>query len=291
MNMKTIVAIAAILIVLGAGYVMASPGNSGSWSGMMGGGSYGNGMMGGYGNGITGGFGGMMGQYAGMMSNFGNGVWNSMMGGYRGMMGYGNGATAGYGGMMGGYGPGNGMMGYGNGNGLCGAGYTGGGYGVNATPITIEKAKQAVEEYLTSTGNSDLKLSEIIEFDNNFYAGVKEQSTGTHAFELLVNKYTGAVFPEMGPNMMWNTKYGYMNWNTPAQTNISEEQALKNAQNYLDKVLPGTKVGNADAFYGYYTIEVQKDGNIYGMLSVNSYTGAVWYHNWHGAFVKILEVA
>ncbi len=111
-----------------------------------------------------------------------------------------------------------------------------------------------------------------------------------HAFELLVNKYTGAVFPEMGPNMMWNTKYGHMNWNTPAQTNISEGQALKNAQDYLDKALPGTKTGSVDAFYGYYTIEVLKDGNIYGMLSVNSYTGAVWYHNWHGSFVKILEV-
>ncbi|HMB44582.1 MAG TPA: PepSY domain-containing protein, partial [Candidatus Methanoperedens sp.] len=196
-----------------------------------------------------------------------------------GMMGYGNGANASYGSMM-----------SGNGTGHCGAGYTDSGYGANATPITIEKAKESVEQYLTSTGNSDLKLSEVIEFDNNFYAGVKEQSTGAHAFELLVNKYTGAVFPEMGPNMMWNTKYGHMNRNIPAQTNISEEQALKNAQDYLDKALPGTKVGNADAFYGYYTIEVQKDSNIYGMLSVNSNTGAVWYHNWHGAFVEILEV-
>ncbi len=237
MNMKTIVAIAIILTILAAGYVVARPGSSDSWGGMM--------------------------------SNFGNGIWNSMMGGS---------------------GPGSGMMGYGNGNDYCGAGYTGSGYGANATSITIEKAKESVEQYLTSTGNADLKLSEVIEFDNNFYAGVKEQSTGTHAFELLVDKYTGAVFPEMGPNMMWNTKYGHMNWNTLAQTNISEEQALKNAQNYLDKALPGTKVGDADAFYGYYTIEVLKDGKIYGMLSVNSYTGAVWYHNWHGAFVKILEV-
>ncbi len=290
MNMKTIVAIAIILTILGAGYVVARPGSSDSWGGMMGGNRDGNGMMGSYGNGITGGLGSMMGQYAGMMSNLGNGIWN-------GMMGYGNGASAGYGGMMGGNGPGSGMMGYGNGNGYCGAGagYTGSGYGANATgtnatPITIEKAKESAEQYLASTGNADLKLSEVIEFDNNFYAGVKEQSTGTHAFELLMDKYTGAVFPEMGPNMMWNTKYGHMNWNTPVQTNISEEQALKNAQNYLDKALPGTKVGDADAFYGYYTIEVLKDGKIYGMLSVNSYTGAVWYHNWHGAFVKILEV-
>lgn len=280
MNKKTIMVVTAIIVVLGAGYAVARPESSDSRGGMMGG----NGMMGSDGNRVTGGLSGMMGQYAGMMSDFGSGIWN-------GMMGYGNGATAGYGGMMNGNGPGSGMMG-GNGNGYCGAGagYNGSGYGVNATPITIEKAKESVEQYLTSTGNSDLKLSEVIEFDNNFYAGVKEQSTGTYAFELLVNKYTGAVFPEMGPNMMWNTKYGHMNRNIPAQTNISEEQALKNAQDYLDKALPGTKVGNADAFYGYYTIEVQKDSNIYGMLSVNSNTGAVWYHNWHGAFVEILEV-
>ncbi len=290
MNTKTILAIAVILAVLGAGYVMARPENGGSWGGMMGGNRDGSGMMGSYGNGITGSLSGMMGQYAGMMNNFGNGIWNGMMGGYRGMMGYGNGVTAGYGGMMGGNGPGSGMMGYVNGNGRCGAGYAGSTYGANATPITIEKAKESVEQYLTSTGNADLKLSEVIEFDNNFYAGVKEQSTGTHAFELLVNKYTGAVFPEMGPNMMWNTKYGHMNWNTSAQATVTEKQATEYAQDYLDKALPGTKVGDVDAFYGYYTIEVLKDGKIYGMLSVNSYTGAVWYHNWHGAFVKILEV-
>ncbi len=236
MNMKTIVAIAAILVVLGAGYALARP-TSGSF-------------------------------------------WGNMMGGYGGNSMMGNG------GMMGGYG-GNGMMGSGAGH--CGADYENTGYGVNATPITIEDAKKSVEQYLASTGNADLKLTEIIEFDNHFYAGVKENSTGVHAFELLVNKYTGVVLSEMGPNMMWNTKYGHMNWNTPAQTNITGKQAVEYAQNYLDKALPGTKVGDADAFYGYYTIEVLKDGKIYGMLSVNSNTGAVWYHNWHGNFIKILE--
>ncbi len=286
MKTKTIAAVAVIFAVLGTGYAMARP--AGAGNGMMGGGYYGNRMMGDYGNGVTGGFFGMMGQYAGMMGNFGNGIWNTMMGGYRNMMGYGNG----YGSMMGGgnWGPGNGMMGYGNWNGSCGAGYAVSANGVNTTPITIDKAKDAVQQYLDSTGNSDLKISEVIEFENNFYAGVKEQSTGLHAFELLVNKYTGVVFPEMGPNMMWNTKYGYMNWNNQGQTNISEEQALENAQDYLDNALPGSKVGDADAFYGYYTIEVLKEGKIYGMLGVNDYTGAVWYHNWHGAFVKILEV-
>lgn len=250
MNKKTIVAIALLLVVLGAGYALAKPG---FWNGMMGG--YGTG------NGITGGFGGMMG--GGMMGNAGNGY-----------------------GMMsdnGGYGPGNGHCDTGTDN-------AGSGYGVNATPITIQEAKEAVEKYLAATGNNDLALTEVMEFDSHFYAEVKEKSTGVNAFELLVNRYTGAVFPEMGPNMMWNTKYGHTTLYAPAQAAVTEEQALKNAQAYLDRVLPGTQAEDAEEFYGYYTLHVTKDGKIYGMLSINAYTGAVWYHNWHGAFVKILEV-
>ncbi len=242
MNVKTIVAIAAILVVLGAGYAVARP-ESGFWNGMMG--SYGNGMMGKYGP-----------------TN----------------------------GMIGNYGTGNGMMGYGSGM-MGGAGYCGAAYDdINgANPITIEKAKESAGQYLAATGNKDLQITEVMEFDNNFYAGVKEKSTGKNAFELLVNKYTGVVFPEMGPNMMWNTKYGHMGWNAPSQATVTKEQALGIAQEYLDRALPGTKTGDANEFYGYYTIEVTKDSKIYGMLSVNSNTGAVWYHSWHGTFVKILE--
>ena len=271
MNIKTVVTIAAILVVLGAGIAVARPAatDGGFWNGMMSVLNNGiNGMMGMMGQGN--GYGGMMGQ--------GNG--------YGGMMGQGNG----YGGMMGqgnGY---SGMMGQGNGTmGGCGISGTAG-ISNDATPITIEQAKVSVEKYLVSTGNPDLVITEVLEFYNNFYAGVKEKSTGTHAFELLVNKYTGAVVPEMGPNMMWNTKYGHMTLNTQETSTVTEKQAIEIAQKYLDTAQPGTKVEDVEAFYGYYTLEVKKDGKIYGMLSVNANTGAVWYHNWHGTFVKILEV-
>jgi hypothetical protein len=54
--------------------------------------------------------------------------------------------------------------------------------------------------------------------------------------------------------------------------------------------LNGAKVADdADAFYGYYTIDVLRDGKTIGMLSVNGTTGAVWYHTWHGAFVAEKE--
>lgn len=237
MNTKTILVVAAIIVVLGAGYAVARSGSF--WNGM-------NGMNGIYGNGM------MSGNGYGMMGN-------------SGMMN---------------------QNGYGFGN-HCGSTATG--YGKNATPITIDEAKKAVGQYITKTGNNDLELAEVLQFENNFYAGIKEKSTDKYAFELLVNKYTGAVFPEMGPNMMWNTKYGNMDIGE-TQTTVTEEQALKKAQEYLDDTLPGTKVNDVDAFYGYYTMEVTKDGNIYGMLSVNSNTGSVWYHNWHGTFEKVLEV-
>ena len=207
------------------------------------------------------------------MMNTGNSMMNSGDGMHGGMMGWLGGMMDDGRGMMG-----NGMhCGYANGN------------SVNGAPITIEQAGEAVEQYLGPTGNSDLTLAEVMEFNNHFYAEVEEKSTGVHAFELLVNKYTGAVSPEPGPNMMWNTRYGHMNSGNEGQATVTGEQAIKNAQAYLDRTLPGTKASEADEFYGYYTLHVLKQDKIYGMLSVNSYTGAVWYHSWHGEFVKILK--
>ena len=88
---------------------------------------------------------------------------------------------------------------------------------------------------------------------------------------------------------------GMMGWFTTqeptAEMPISSDQALQYAQRYLDDYIPGTQVAEeADGFYGYYTIHVLKDGEIYGMLSVNGYSGQVWYHNWHGRFVDMLEL-
>lgn len=199
----------------------------------------------------------------------------------------------GYGMMGSSYGMG-GMMGYGLGSrGYSGYGCSGHGYGYDygtaTNPLTSEEARGSVQKYLSATGNADLKLAEVMEFDNHFYAEVEEKSTGIHAFELLVDRYTGAITPEMGPNMMWNTKYGHMAWLEPAQATVTKEQAAQYAQRFLDTALPGTKADEADAFYGYYTIHVLKDSKIYGMLSVNAYTGAVWYHSWHGKFINILK--
>jgi hypothetical protein len=80
----------------------------------------------------------------------------------------------------------------------------------NVKPLTVDQARQAVEGYLARLNNPDLELKEIMIFDNNAYARITEKSTGIGAMELLVDPASLSVFPEYGPNMMWNLKYGHM---------------------------------------------------------------------------------
>ena len=162
-----------------------------------------------------------------------------------------------------------------------------------ATQLTITQATQISQEYVASLNNPDLEVTHVEEYTANFYVQVGEKSTGYGAFELLIDKYTGIVTPEMGPNMMWNTKYtfttGACNWFRVAPTTaptVTATQAKAEAQQYLDTYYAGTIAGEITTFYGYYTIEVTSNDGIYGMLSVNSYTGQVWFHTWHGTFIQ-----
>jgi hypothetical protein len=76
---------------------------------------------------------------------------------------------------------------------------------------------------------------------------------------------------------------------TATDMTVNPEQAREIANDYLSRVSPGTEAGEAEEFYGYYTLHTEKDGEITGMLSVNGYSGEVWYHSWHGAFIAMEE--
>jgi hypothetical protein len=78
----------------------------------------------------------------------------------------------------------------------------------------MAQAVEISEAYLESLNDPDLAIAEIMEFERNFYVVFYERSTGVGAFEMLIDKETGRIFPEYGPNMMWNTKYGHggMGW-------------------------------------------------------------------------------
>ncbi len=187
----------------------------------------------------------------------------------------------------------------------------------NTAALTVEQAKAAAQKYLSAVNNPDLAIAEVMIFSNNAYVAVKEKSTGIGAFELLVDPVSQVAYPEHGPNMMWNLKYGGLNhqnmmggygngmmrgygggmmggWNwqstTPAAVSstmpVSAEQAVQAAQKYLDANLSGAAAANDPMqFYGYYTLDYSKDGKVVGMLSVNGYSGQVFPHTWHANFI------
>ena len=176
--------------------------------------------------------------------------------------------------------------------------------GVNSSSagvLSIEEAEAAVEAYITDYDSKDaLSISEIMIFDNHAYVVVKEVDTGIGAFEVLVDPETLAVVPEMGPNMMWNLKYGHMHGGMMSrgyasgaeEMPISDEEALEIANEYLGRNNSDLGAsGHPDRFYGYYTIHTERDGKIIGMLSVNGYDGEVLLHTWHGEFIEMTEHA
>jgi hypothetical protein len=78
---------------------------------------------------------------------------------------------------------------------------------------------------------------------------------------------------------------------TTATMPITGDQAKADAQQFLNVNYAGTTVGEVLLFYGYYHVMAQTNGNNYGMLSVNGYTGQVWYHTWHGTFIQQIELS
>ena len=247
MDKKTLAILAVVLIVVGiAGLVLSS--------------SYSSFTYGGYssqwGEGI--GPGGMMG--------------SGMMGGSGGMMGSG---------MMGAGMMGN-MMQMMGGNMLISGGVP---FNSNGSLITLEQARDIAKRYLTARNNPDLELGDLEEWEFNLYVEYREKSTGIKAFQIVIDKYSGIISPEMGPTMMWNTKYGMMAFQTGAMT-VTKEQAKGFAQQFLDSRLSGAKAEESGVFYGYFHFDVKKDDKMYGMLDVNGYSGQVWYHTWHGNFIR-----
>jgi hypothetical protein len=72
---------------------------------------------------------------------------------------------------------------------------------------------------------------------------------------------------------------------------VDPDEAEQFAQQFIEQSLPGGQADEAERFYGYYTVHILLGGQVYGMLSVNGYTGQVWYHYWHGQFIGMRELS
>jgi hypothetical protein len=157
--------------------------------------------------------------------------------------------------------------------------------------ITIDQAVQDAQNYATSVG-VNLAVTDVLEFQNDFYAIVTEQDTGRGAFVLLVNPYSGNVTRGTNPDMRWNIKYGSMPMTNVSDNTVTLEQAKADAQKALDAQVSGAKLGSdAYSFYGYFTFNYQVNSQTAGVVSVNGVNGQVWLDGRLGAFISEKEVA
>ncbi len=164
--------------------------------------------------------------------------------------------------------------------------------------FTIEAVEGRLEEYLRDS--EELEVGDIMIFDNHAYAQIMESATGIGAMEVLVDPHTLGIYPERGPNMMWNLKYSSMHgggmmgnvsyWEGIGEMSVSPEEAVELAQAYLDRSSSGLSADeHADLFYGYYTIHTLRDGEVVGMLSVHGDSGQIFPHTWHGDLLAMSE--
>jgi len=218
-------------------------------------------------------------------------------------------AQMGGGGMGGGMGQNPGTMGNGMGAIMLVSGGTP--YRHDGATIKMEDAITIATGLLNAIGDSSLALDEVEEWEFNYYIVVKQAAPSKYkAFQLIMDKWTGAVMPEPGPGMIWNQKYGgmmgSMSDRMPGHMNrrerkiteptftVTPEAAAASVNQFLRERFSRALVveSTPDVFFGFYSFDVKDSvtGAKYGMLSVNGSSGQVWYHTWHGTFVQSKEL-
>lgn len=125
----------------------------------------------------------------------------------------------------------------------------------------------------------------------------------------MMQDMMGSSMMPMGGGMMSNMMGSPTPIEPTADLPISPEQAKQASRQFLEKAnaavpampmmqmpmpsnpLQGAVVGGkVRKFYGYYTLDLVKDGKLVGLLSVHGYTGQVWHQAWHGSFVAVKEL-
>lgn len=151
--------------------------------------------------------------------------------------------------------------------------------------LDLEILENNLKAYIGQFGEN-LEISDVFIFeDSEYYFSITEENTGLGAMELLVNQYTGDVFPEFGPNMMWNLKYGmhtgtghgmmggvnpWIAYNSEnlsfSKNTISLDSAQKAAMEYIeDRVAKAYTVSKeGHEFYGYYTFYIENEQETIG---------------------------
>jgi len=206
------------------------------------------------------------------------------------------------GGGMGGGGMGGtngGQMGGGMGSGMVGAGGMVSGMMGNTmshgyldvfSPLTDSgDAEDAIQAFLVSS-NSNLKISELWEYETAYVAELSDVN-GAKAFDLIADKFTGAVTPEMGLSMMMNASYGrslYKMSGFKKNLNLTPEEATTIAGDFVTDNLLGYTLGLPETYPGYYKFHTTITGSTNpGMdIMVGGYNGGIWMNTLLGVPIR-----
>lgn len=160
-------------------------------------------------------------------------------------------------------------------------------YYPESKPVTQEEALRNMQSFAQQYG-SEIKVEDFMAFSSNYYGVMKDASSNQYIAEVIVDRYSGSAYPEPGPNMMWNTRYGA---GREQAGNVSYDMASskKLAEEFLTGYLPESQIMESHEMPGYYTFDFGRQ-EIEGMLSVNAYSGQIWVHTWHGSYLGEMNV-
>lgn len=160
-------------------------------------------------------------------------------------------------------------------------------YYPESKPIAQDEALRNMQSFASQYGPS-VKIDDFMIFSSNYYAVLNDTTGGQDMAEILVDRYSGSTYPEPGPNMMWNTRFG-AGRTQGGSTGYDLAGAQKLAEDFLAGYLPGTQIQESHAMPGYYTFDFGRN-DTESMLSVNAFSGQIWVHTWHGPYLGEVNV-
>ena len=180
-----------------------------------------------------------------------------------------------------GYGAGGTGYGYGaaGGGGMMGNRFAGGYLGT-LHPLADAAAAEAAFQAFIGTANGTFQVSELWEYATVYKAELSFP-TGAKAFDLIADKFTGAVTQEMGMGLMLTGGYGY-GLSTAAAARaltITPAEAQTAAQTFIDSNGLGYTLQAAETYPGYYKFHTTIGSNpaSFGMdIMVNGHNGQIW---------------
>ena len=153
------------------------------------------------------------------------------------------------------------------GGGLIGFGWTAqptfvwrGGSGPVASP---EAAARLALHTVQARGWAWLTVDKVHVFPA-FYEVELDDRDGFKGPDLYVNRFNGAVGPEMGPNIIWDTRYGR---GRDCRSELNEVDAAEPAA-----VSTALRLGQGERHHGYWQFDLMRGNAVVNQVDVNNCT-------------------